>query len=74
MNNESFKVRAYGFGELAQLYFPNIAKKSASTQLGKWIRLNDSLKDQLTQSGFFPGNRILTPKQVEIIVKIIGEP
>jgi len=33
MINEPFKVRAFGFGELAQLYFPNITKKSASWQL-----------------------------------------
>jgi hypothetical protein len=37
MNEETFKVRAYGFGELAQLYFPNITKKSAAEQLRNWI-------------------------------------
>jgi hypothetical protein len=35
MNNETFKVRAYGYGELAQLYFPTITKKSATWQLTK---------------------------------------
>jgi hypothetical protein len=72
--NEQFKIRTYGFGELAQLYFPNITKKSASAQFGRWIRLNNSLNNQLNQSGFFPGIRILTPRQVEIIIKTIGEP
>jgi hypothetical protein len=33
MNEETFKVRAYGFGELAQLYCPHVTKKSASAQL-----------------------------------------
>ncbi|MEZ4798197.1 MAG: DUF4248 domain-containing protein [Flavobacteriales bacterium] len=27
---ETFKIRAYGYSELAQLYFPHITKKSAS--------------------------------------------
>ena len=74
MSNESFKVRAYGFGELAQLYFPTITKKSASAQLGNWIRINSTLKNQLKEFGFIAGKRILTPKQVEIIVNILGEP
>jgi hypothetical protein len=72
--NEQFRIRAYGFGELAQLYFPTITKKSASAQLGRWIRLNNSLKDQLNDSGFYPGIRILTPRQVEIMIEILGEP
>jgi hypothetical protein len=33
MNEETFKVRAYGYGELAQLYCPHVTKKSASAQL-----------------------------------------
>jgi len=74
MNEETFKVRAYGYSELAQLYFPNVTKKSASTQLGKWIEINSELKLQLKSYGFKRGKRILTPKQVEIIVINIGEP
>ena len=40
MNEETFKVRAYGYGELAQLYFPGINKKSASWQLRIWLVAN----------------------------------
>jgi Secretion system C-terminal sorting domain len=29
--NEQFKIRSYGYGELALLYFPNCNKNSAST-------------------------------------------
>lgn len=74
MQDDKFIVRAYGFGELAQLYFPHVTKKSASTQLGKWIEINSELKLQLKSYGFKRGKRILTPKQVEIIVINIGEP
>jgi hypothetical protein len=56
------------------LYFPNSTKKSASTQLGNWIRLNILLKEKLKETGFVSGKKILTPKQVELIIMHIGEP
>jgi hypothetical protein len=71
---EKFKIRSYGFGELAQLYFPNISKKSASAQLRRWIRINNPLQIELTSHGFRKFQKMLTPKQVEIIIKYIGEP
>ena len=43
IKEDIFKVRAYGYGELAQLYFPNISKKSASAQLRRWIKLSDTV-------------------------------
>ncbi len=67
---ETFRVRAYGFGELAQLYFPNIMKRSASATLKNWIKENQELHESLNNLGFYPGKRILSPKMVyEIIVK-----
>ncbi|OYU93883.1 MAG: hypothetical protein CFE21_18805 [Bacteroidetes bacterium B1(2017)] len=74
MNEETFKVRAYGFGELAQLYFPNITKKSASAQLKVWIVENKILNQKLILAGFKIGNRLLTPNQVKCIIMEIGEP
>jgi citrate lyase alpha subunit len=71
---ETFKVRAYGYGELALLYFPNSSKKSASTQLGRWIKLHASLHEQLVNSGLQRGMKILTPKHVEILVAYLGRP
>ena len=69
-----FKIKSYGYGELALLYFHNSTKKSASTQLGRWIRQNAELKKELTKSGFKSGRRILTPKQVRTIIDFLGEP
>ncbi|MFM6998147.1 MAG: DUF4248 domain-containing protein, partial [Bacteroidota bacterium] len=33
MDDEKFKIRAYGFGELAQLYLPDATPMSASNRL-----------------------------------------
>jgi hypothetical protein len=74
MNEETFKVRAYGFGELAQLYFPNITKKSASAQMRRWITGNTAIIAKLQMLGYKTGNRLLTPVHVKIIVDEFGEP
>ena len=74
MQEEKFKVRALGFGELAQLYFPNISKKSASIQLSRWLKINVELNKNLSVYGFKNGQKLLTPKQVELIVNYLGEP
>ena len=71
---EKFKIRSYGFGELAQLYFPNISKKSSSAQLRKWIKLSKKVLTILESYGYRPGNRLLTPAHVKVIVEEFGEP
>lgn len=72
--DEQFKIKSYGYGELAMLYFPNSTKKSASNQLRRWIKMNEKLKNKLMISGYKPGNKILTPKQVGIVISEIGLP
>lgn len=74
MQEEKFKVRAYGYGELALLYFPNSSKVSATTQFGRWIRQNEILKLQLFELGYKPKKKILTPSQVKLIADVFGEP
>ncbi len=74
MNEETFKVRAYGFGELAQLYFPNITKKSASAQLRKWIVGNEKITLELNKAGYKPGAKLMTPAQVKVLIWELGEP
>jgi hypothetical protein len=71
---KEFVIRSYGYCELAMLYFPNSTKKSASVQLRKWIKLNTKLMQKLNNHSFKPGLRILTPKQVGIIIQHLGEP
>jgi hypothetical protein len=71
---KGFVIRSYGYGELALLYFPNSTKKSATTQLRRWIRRNQELRNTLVKQGFAERQRILTPRQVEVVVQFLGEP
>jgi hypothetical protein len=71
---ETFKIKAYGYGELAQMYFPKATKRSASVQLRRWIILNKKLECALVETGFRSGQKLLTPRQVGIILKELGEP
>lgn len=71
---DKFKIKSYGYGELAQMYFPNISKKSASAQLRRWIRLSSTVLPMLQTIGYKPGNRLLTPAHVKVIVDEFGEP
>lgn len=71
---EKFRIRSYGFGELAQLYFPTITKKSASAQLRRWIKLSKTVMSELENFGYKPGIRLLTPAHVKVIVNEFGEP
>jgi hypothetical protein len=71
---KGFVLRSYGYCELALLYFPNSTKKSATTQLRRWIRRSDELLRTLKQVGFAERQRILTPRQVEVVVQFVGEP
>jgi hypothetical protein len=71
---EKFRIKSYGYGELAQFYFPNISKKSASAQLRRWIKLSDKVLPMLKNLGYKPGLRLLTPAHVKVIVDEFGEP
>ena len=71
---DKFKIKSYGYGELAQMYFPQVTKQSATIQFRRWIRLNEKLKIDLKAAGYKRWQKILTPKQVEILVMVFGEP
>ena len=45
------KIRAYGKGELAQLYCPNITTAAARKKLMQWINLYPNLMDDLHRAG-----------------------
>jgi hypothetical protein len=71
---EGYKPRVFGTSELAGLYFPNSTKKSAANQLRRWISGSVTLQEQLQQAGYQKGQKILTPKQVELIFGFLGMP
>ena len=68
------KIRAYGKGELAQLYCPNITTAAARKKLMLWINLYPNLMEALHQAGFSDATRSFTPAQVKLIVDALGEP
>jgi hypothetical protein len=74
MDYEKFKIRAYGFGELAQLYLPDATPMSASNRLRIWITRNSALMEKLQSIGYAKGLKLLTPEMVREIVGVIGEP
>lgn len=71
---DKFKIKSYGFGELAQMYFPNISKKSAAAQFRRWIRTSKTVLPTLENLGYRIGNRLLTPAHVKVLVDEFGEP
>lgn len=66
--------RSYGFKELAALYFPYITPASASIRLKQWIIENKDLLSLLESTGYKRTNRILTPRQKDILVEAFGSP
>lgn len=65
----SFKIRAYGRTELAQLYCPNVCSQSAYRKLMTWFSINPELQHLCHQR-----ERSFNPAQVALIVRVIGEP
>jgi len=70
----TFTVRSYTKSELAHLYNPQLTLKNATQVLRRWILHNTELYEALIRAGYQDRNRILTPRQVEIIIQILGEP
>lgn len=71
---KEFTIRSYGFSELSTLFSPEITAASASKQLRRWIENNQKLHNLLQQEGWVKGSKRLTPKMVEHIVNVLGQP
>lgn len=69
MSDKPFIIRAYGKSELAMLYLPHLSKKTALRQFRTWLKAAPSLRYLLRKRGGY-----FTPKEVQKIVKIVGEP
>lgn len=67
-------MKAIYMSDLAQQYFPHSNKRSAVTQLRRWILLCTPLKKRLDELYFRKGQRVLTPLQHEAIIYYLGEP
>ena len=74
MMTETFQIRTYGKGELAQLYAPHVTPAAACRKLMHWISLQPQLVEALKRYGLKENSRTFTPIQVRLIVEALGEP
>ncbi len=71
---ETFEIRSYGLAEFASLYQPHVHPNTAVRTLQQWINRYPGLRMQLTEAGWRPGTKLITPTQVKLIVKALGPP
>lgn len=71
---DNFKIRAYTKKELALCYFPDSSPHTAVNHLMAWILRNQPLVDTLTGMGYQKTSKWFSPRQVEAIIEILGEP
>lgn len=67
-------MQALTIKELGQMYFPNSTSKSAASQLVRWLKFNQKLWVELADAGYRSGQRLLTPRQVGLVFRYLGEP
>lgn len=71
----NFKIRSYTKKELAMEYFPACSSPhTAVNHLMVWIRRCTPLYEELRRMGMVHTAKCFTPREVEVIVKYIGEP
>jgi len=68
------KLRSYGKSELALLYQPNCNPASAIRTLNRWINGCPMLMKELSALHYQPRRHTFLPREVEAIVKHLGEP
>lgn len=71
---KKFEIREYGFGELAELYYPERARTHVARAFREEIEKTRNLKSALVLLGYKNTCRVLTRSQVRVIVKYLGEP
>ena len=75
MDELTFRIRPYSKRELAMLYFPSTKNgNSAVKNLHNLMCRNPDLMKDLAKARYQSRCRILTPLQVRIIVRHLGEP
>ena len=68
------RIQAYSKSQLAALYLPHIQPASARRTLRSWIAKNTELQAALTRSGYTGKAILLTPAQVGLFFRFLGEP
>lgn len=72
--NPLFRPIVMRKGELALLYFPTITLESATNRLMRWIYGCPSLLQELEATGYHRSQKLLTSRQVALIVAHLGVP
>ena len=68
------ELKAESKKELAALYAPYLTTRGAAKRLAQWLNYNPRLVRALERAGYRQSQRLLTPRQVEIIYRYLGEP
>lgn len=71
---KKFIIRTYEKAELAHLYNPHMPLVSAMRKLRTWIRRNEQLTAALIEAGANQRDHSYPPRQVALIVSVLGEP
>ena len=74
MTEDIFQIRSMRKKELAIMYAPGLTIKSATNRLCQWLHANKPLMQELYDTHYRETQHILTSKQVEIIIRYLGEP
>ena len=71
---EDGRAGSLSFSQMAAAYAPELCDRAARRRLTSWLRINPQLMKRLQETGFKEKQRVLTPRQVEIIYEFLGEP
>ena len=71
---KKFSIQIYGFGKLAELYYPDRDYNSALRMFRKELRETRGLWPALQAEGYREKQKVLTRSQVKVITQFLGEP
>ncbi len=76
MRNADYEMEVVGMAksELAEMYAPDLSPHAALNRLSRWIAYNPQLTEALRLTGYRKHARQLSPRQVELIFRYLGEP
>ena len=69
-----FKPRAYNKRDLAAMYFPDSAPRTAVNLLTRWVKRCPDLIEGLRRTGYHNDAKSYSRRQVELIIRYLGEP
>ena len=69
-----FEIKNYGFGELAQMYYPECDYHSALRLFREELHVTRGLWDALAAEGYREKQKVLTRAQVKVIVGFLDPP